>query len=764
MVQPAIVRGRAFSAAASSSRPEEDAPPLRAVAARSNPNSFILHRRSHTGWDTPLASDTPARPKSSANLLSTASNYYAGDLHDTLLLGEAARSRRARDDIQALVDFLQNHPPPPDNFMSIPYGDNGEDERSRWARLKRIGRRSKSMPREPQHIQLPDSAVSGVTIGGHRHIAISIPLKASPFGDAARSQYPVYPQQDLSMGTPSKEAVRTYTNDKGVVTVLRPVTEVSEPSTDSVSSPKPSSYAVQRSISQRAAGYLPPSRRPGADKPHDYIGVLPTQLDSPLLDDGSAPWNRAPSRGEPSDSVRGRQSCQSFQRSAYPARGSSMIAGRNLQQPLSIDGLLSQQERERSAKYGPREGNFLGSNTMQKGALDAFTGSAKQRPAPVVTGGMLDEGDVQDGKNQSLTVISDSPIICRRDDSPPPTPGSTRSRKDLVRDRKRRDIEAVRSANYRKQEDQQETRPKQDSRDGQARRQASTKSKREPAHRLTISNMMVVLDVEPSPSLNGDRTGPRPEAALATGGRDKRRISQDPAATSDDVNVLTPPVSASSSSPQQHSAMDRTSLTRRREWKAIREKERNARDAVLLARARAKRLASAPSFDESQTSQTDKEIMRLYEAYREHRLRDMERRLRRLERNGDVWLRALVPVLDNMNRTMAATANEEEPLDNGRDWASDDDAISAVERMGREAGRREVTRRASLSQGRLLDKTATHQKDEDDGWSDSISRSDDMSGFGTIEPLMRELAGEARRRERRARSLGITNEDAYHAI
>ncbi|GJN67339.1 hypothetical protein PCL_12427 [Purpureocillium lilacinum] len=756
MAQPAIVRGRAFSA---SSRPE-DAPRLQ--AASSNPSPFILHRRSHTGWETtPFASDTLARPKSSSNLLSTDSSFYAGDLHDTLLLGEAARSRRARDDIQALVDFLKNHPPPPDNFMSIPYGDYGEDERGRWAKIRRIGRRSKSMPREPQHIQLPDSAVSGVTIGGHRHIAISIPLEASPFGDAARSQYPVYPQQDLSMGTPSKEAIRTYTNEKGVVTVLRPVTEVSEPSSDTTSSSKPSHYPVQRSASHRVGGYLSPGRRLGADKPHDYIGVLPTQLDSPLLDDGSAPWNRAPSRGEPSETARGRQSCQSFQRSAYPARGSSMIASRTMQQPLSIDGLISQQERERSAKYGPREGNFLGSSTIvtnHKGAPEATARPPKHRPAPILTGGRTDAINGQDNKNH-LTVISDSPIICRRDDSPPPTPGSTKSRKDVVRDRKRRDMEAVRSANQKKQGEEKETGGLPESRDGEVRKQASTKAKREPAHQLAISSVMVVLDVEPSPSFDEGRRSLPPNAA--TSSKDKRRISEGLAAASDDVNVLTPPVSTSSSPPQQHGAMDRTSLTRRREWKAIRDKERNARDAVLLARAKAKRLASASSFDESQASQTDKEIMRLYEAYREHRLRDMERRLRRLERNGDVWLRALVPVLDNMNRTMAA-ANEE-PLDDGRDWASDDDAISALERIGRDAERYEMKRRASLSRGRLLEKLA-HQKEDDDTWSDSVTRSDDMSGFGTIEPLMRELAGEARRRQRVARPLGITNEDAYHAI
>ncbi|POR34178.1 Uncharacterized protein TPAR_05632 [Tolypocladium paradoxum] len=746
-----------------------DVPPPSSLS----PHPFVLHRRSHTGWGASPTSDTLARTRSASNLLDTGSGFYAGDLQVTLQIGENIRSLRARDDVAALVDFLRNHPPPPDNFMSTPYGADGDEERGRWSKIKNMGkRRSKSAPRAPRNIRLPDSAVSGMTIGGHRHIAISIPLEASPFGGDMRSQYPVYPQQDLSMGTPSKEPVRTFTNDKGVVTVLRPVTEVSEASGPSPSQPRSPYSGGQRPPSHRgrtshAPGHWPTGSLGG--KPHDYIGILPTRFDTPLLDDSSAPWNRVPSRGEASG--RGGQSPQTFQRSAYPARGSSIVTGRNMHHPASIDGLISQQERWRNATCGPRDGTASGLD--EDGAVPRTTATtecaAKQakpnKPAPIFTSGRPAAVKRQDGRGPRLTVISDNPIVSRRDDSPPPTPGSMRSRRDVVRDKKRRDMEAVRNAMHQqthgRQGDAGETeKPKpagefKDDTPGRAERNDNDES----VQHLTMSNVMVVADVEPCPSLEERTSPPRQEMAPASGPpSDARPDSPRPLLPAKDSNVPTPPVSPNGSPPQTRSAMDRTSLTRRREWKAIREQEHKGRDPLALSRGKAQRLASGRvSYDGSNGSQTDKEIMRLYEAYREHRLKDMERRLRRLERNGDIWLQALIPVLDNMNRTMAAA--KEEPMDAARDSASDDEAASVVERVGRDAERRTVARRASLPQGRVPEMPANHQQDDED------SRSD-MSGLGTIEPLMRELAGGARRRRsmKTARTLAICDEGAYHAI
>ncbi|PHH76411.1 hypothetical protein CDD82_4009 [Ophiocordyceps australis] len=50
-----------------------------------------------------------------------------------------------------------------------------QGDRGRWSRLKGMAQRSKSTPRA---VQMPDWAVCRTTIGGHGHIAISIPDEA----------------------------------------------------------------------------------------------------------------------------------------------------------------------------------------------------------------------------------------------------------------------------------------------------------------------------------------------------------------------------------------------------------------------------------------------------------------------------------------------------------------------------------------------------------------------------------------------------------
>ncbi|RDA90635.1 hypothetical protein CP533_6841 [Ophiocordyceps camponoti-saundersi (nom. inval.)] len=131
------------------------------------------------------------------------------------------------------------------------------DGRGAWSRIRSLSsrRRSKSMPRSTStttpvaHLRLPDSAVSGTTIGGYRHIAISIPIEASPFAEGMRSQYPVFPTCDDALSLPLPRQ------------------------------PQQHQHRLNASL---------------GSKPFDYIGALPTNLDSPLLlDDGSAPWNRA---------------------------------------------------------------------------------------------------------------------------------------------------------------------------------------------------------------------------------------------------------------------------------------------------------------------------------------------------------------------------------------------------------------------------------------------------------------------------------------
>ncbi|EFY93137.1 hypothetical protein MAC_00920 [Metarhizium acridum CQMa 102] len=732
------------------------------------------HRRSHTGVEARhRAEEKLERPCSEFQLHSISSNLYAGDLHDTMLLGEGLRARRARDDVAALVDFLKNHPPPPDNFMSIPYGDEGHG-RGRWSKIKKIGRRSKSMPKQPQNIQLPDSAVAGITTGGHRHIAISIPIEAIPYGFEIRSQYPVF-THDTQIGTPSKGPIRTFRNEKGVVTVLRPVTEVYESDAGSVATKSRSPYL-------NSQGHRPPLLPP--HKPtnsltgqvHDYIGILPTKFDTPLLHDSSAPWHilRSPSRD---DGSVGEQNPAVFRRSAYPARASSMVSNRSVRHPPSIDGLISPQDQVAGASNGARSKHL--SNSLTQAPLQrALSTSNNNHPVNSIDAHRSESGPSyirdlsaalsrDDSQNRNTASKTDAPVLSHSEDYRHASSGSSWNRKDIVRERKRRDIEAAKwnakvkdllvkdasKATQRPSTAQPSSRP--------AAAVSDETSNAMPGHStLTLSDLMVVMDVEPS--FAGEKGEPvRPKTAPA-----KKSSKADfemplPSTTVNTQSILTPPASTCGSPSQQHGVSDRTSLTRRREWKAIREQERRARDAMAMARARTQQLASGGvAYENGSVSQADKEVMRLYEAYREHRLRDMERRLRRLERNGDVWLQAL----DNMNKTMASSNNWPfEDIRDWPDWASDGETSGTADRTDREMEKTRLTRRPSLSQAGLLEKLNRHANN-DDAWSDSVSRSDDASGLGTIEPLMRELAGEARRWQETTQSPVITKSGQFHAI
>jgi hypothetical protein len=153
----------------------------------------------------------------------------------------------------------------------------------------------------------------------------------------------------------------------------------------------------------------------------------------------------------------------------------------------------------------------------------------------------------------------------------------------------------------------------------------------------------------------------------------------------------------------------------------------------------------------------EKEVLRRYEAYREYRIREMERRVRRLERNGDVWLRALVPVLDNLNRTLA-NSNDDKPS-KAQGWVSDEDQ-SQLEKPTpiRPSSRGRMMTRTGTSEREFLEQLVRTREELEAG-----STSDDMSGFDTIEPLMRELAGRSRL-SFEARSLGMDDEGLLQSL
>ncbi|KAI1277269.1 hypothetical protein F5Y07DRAFT_108223 [Xylaria sp. FL0933] len=173
--------------------------------------------------------------------------------------------------IKDLIQFLKRTPPPPTNFMSIP--DNfstSSSEDDGWAKFKRKVFRyhRKARKRRPPVIMLPDSAVSARTIGGHRYIAISIPMQHSPLAPIPHSQYPVYDSIEAAF---QKEVNTMFGIGKKpphrVGTVLNPVAEDRE----SVSSSSPPPTALERP--EQPTILTSPSRRARSQS----IPLLPSQ-------------------------------------------------------------------------------------------------------------------------------------------------------------------------------------------------------------------------------------------------------------------------------------------------------------------------------------------------------------------------------------------------------------------------------------------------------------------------------------------------------
>ncbi|KAK3335674.1 hypothetical protein B0T19DRAFT_407144 [Cercophora scortea] len=147
-----------------------------------------------------------------------------------------------RDNTKDLIDFLRNTPPPPGHFMSIPDACDGISKKKNNKKKRRLrplcaffrnmilakgAKKSKQPPRQPEQppqpplIRLPDSAVAGRSIGGYRHIAISIPIEYDHLDDIYHR--PPTPQRGEMRGATVKP-----NPDRPLVTVLKPVVETQE--------------------------------------------------------------------------------------------------------------------------------------------------------------------------------------------------------------------------------------------------------------------------------------------------------------------------------------------------------------------------------------------------------------------------------------------------------------------------------------------------------------------------------------------------------
>ncbi|KAL7930321.1 hypothetical protein V8C35DRAFT_324380 [Trichoderma chlorosporum] len=638
--------------------------------------------------------------------------------------------------------FLKNHEPPSSSYMSVPFAHADDKGESKWSKFMAMKRRSKSVPRPPQNIQLPDSAVSGVTIGGHRHIAISIPLEAMPFASDSTAQNPTNASNRTNTRVggvrneyatlPRNFAVQTYSQDNGTVTVF-PAAADEAPPLPKAPSTQRSSILSQQSISssleersshtQSTTGshYKSSSQSTGystegsagasvkskaKNKPTGYVSIFPKITDPPYINEqGMVVWGSQKTPTRPNSQQRA------------PRPSSMVVASTHTQRhrhpahSASIDGLLSVVKDAETAQDG-----------YSKKPLPKPPGKgdsrAKQQykpsigfPSPITE--ELTDGSSRSTKRSVRRAVSAQSMLAVDKELPsrPSTAGSIQSRREKVRDKKRRDMEAAKAfkeLQRRKSEGGEQSHNSTDAQEEMERPQTSSLN--------TLIPIVVVVDLQPSPGL--------PEAKSAK-----------------EAFPLPSPTRTVPPSP------DRSQMRLSRDM-----------DSELYL--------------QHKRNLMDKQILRLYDSYHENRLRDVERRIRRLERNGDVWLRALVPVLDDMSRNIKTSYGASRPVDadvDGRGWASDDEVSAATtERKARGAKRSKTpTRRTSLSRGRIMAGLIGGKLASDDSeGSDTMSRSDEVGGLGIIEPLMRELAGEARRRQEQIaeRTADDWRHDTVHTI
>ncbi|KAH7176491.1 hypothetical protein EDB81DRAFT_39692 [Dactylonectria macrodidyma] len=895
------------------------------VRPRASSGTYSVFHHQHQPSNSSLQNNVPGhrpRAKSSSHLIGRLEPKL--EFQDNTLIDQDGNFRLTDSGIAELIDFLRNHAPPADNFMSMT--DEGKESKGKWAKLKKLARR-KSRSKLPDPITLPDSAVSGITTEGHRHIAISIPIDASPFGRSPRTQYPVYQNPSLRPSPSRYGPTRAVLNDKGVVTVLRTVTEDQETSIPSnprvplasqlpspLFSNPPRGSAVSNSYS--TVGTPGNASYNGNGKVSEFFGVS----SSPPRTQSQDQFRRANeasrelrSYGQPTAVP---STNTAARRDGLPMRGSSLVANRFVfPQTPSIDAMMSeatpvpQSLQAASAHAGSNSKDVSSQSSFPKSILASIDDEADVIPVKKSQSSLRESPFFQTKKKEDppVTVITRNPLASSDDrDSPAPSVHSTQSqtRREKVRDKKRRDMEALRTGPRNRNRDSMQSQMSQTSRMSQQDQQSqqeddyenkqqvsidpaeeTSKSPRKEkpsplplnsaASRHSLCAIMVVSDVQPSPphssvpetsptessppqptqseaspqstmviqadppevglplrspplhggfpkppktkpqfrpkpiprvpSISGTPTiasalasynnsnnptppqsvkgspaqrGPNERTSLQSSvdlsskqssvDRTSKQSSLDRHSTQGSIDRLSKHSSVGPTSKPQspvdratkHHSVDRTSLSRRREWNATREQERRSIDSRMGSRQLPRPLVMSKEEVEdakSTATPTDKDLNRRYDVYREYRIREMERRLRRLERNGDVWLRALVPVLENLNRTLA---HQQGDHDRAQGWVSDEDLVGSLSpprgraAFGSSANRRSrMMPRPGVSEREFLEHLVRTKEELEAG-----NNSDDLSGFDTIEPLMRELAGRSRL-SFEARSMAFAEDD-----
>ncbi|KAK5633958.1 hypothetical protein RRF57_009672 [Xylaria bambusicola] len=494
-----------------------------------------------------------------------------------------------------LIQFLTKTPPPPSNYMSLPDNSSSGSE-DRWDRLKKkiFRYRGKARKRRPPVITLPDSAISARTTGGHRYIAISIPLQHSPLAPLSNPQYPVYDSIEAAF---EKEANSIFGAPKKpfptrLVPVLNPVAEGRESTASSSPERSTQQTTALTGASRRARSQSIP---PLPSQEQRYTPRKPIHLSKsksvsgarsiPLSDAGlmtrSDDWKNIswPTAAE-SINIHPFEKPTVFppRRSSKRGKGPELAPPEPSSQPVGT---------AQNAPPSPNEDNSNGSGERGRPSVSASidtTGSSSPQ--------LL--------KAQTATAVQPVPIVVTQTGS-----ASPESPLDLTF-----------------------TEFPAEARDNNPR---------------TVSG--------PPPSLFAERARRRMKKARERkSGKMRVRIEHRGKSKEPGSRSYTPDMPASSAG-QQHqreetttsSSTSTSASSRRRGARSTdRHEGRAGRDSRFIARALAEQRETLENLSRE-------ELIQRYEALRENRAYERERRLRRLERSRDTWIRAVPTLLQDLN-------------------------------------------------------------------------------------------------------------------
>ncbi|TGJ80160.1 hypothetical protein E0Z10_g8611 [Xylaria hypoxylon] len=581
-------------------------------------------------------------------------NYYSRPTVPSVEdFGDMAEGGNPDASTKGLVQFFTTTPPPPTNYMSIPddFGNSSEDDK--WDKFKRkvLRHRYKTRKWRPPIIVLPDSAVSARTTGGHRYIAISIPIQHSP-----PAPLPVYDSVESAFHREVNSMFGTWKLPAHrPVTVLNPVAEDHE----SLSSSSPAPTVSEQSEQPTVLSY--PSRRARSHS----LSLLPSQeqcYTPRSVRDPSKSWSVEGARSVPqlSDPAPRRQSNE--ERYAFtPTTAETSAPGPSSKDisasPTSKDTHVAEPSTSTvlknpvitltlPARKSSRRGKRLDSIALEtmENIISSRKGSSRNSNDTNGDGdgGGLSSGDRARGsfaasidttgyspqlfKAQTATAYQSVPIVVRPSSvhvaspldlnapelhaggkvtdhsfqkSPPAGPpppslsamGESQSRKRSVREKKQRGAENMRAqTGYKGKEKELVSKPFTPD--------------------LPVTSPKMVEDPFPGPYRHH-----QPE----------------------DTSSIPPASSMSSLATSSGSTRERSaqSYTRRKQG-------REEREARYIAKALAEEKETLESLPRE-------ELIQRYEALREQRVYEREKRLRRLERSRDTWIRAVPVLLRDLN-------------------------------------------------------------------------------------------------------------------